>query len=200
MNCVPGRTGPPPGTTAFFSSDTRPLVTSGAGIAGVAAPPSMVSASVGETRSTEPGDGGVAGAAGAVAGTLLVTASPDSGAGSAGTVGGPSATKHLLFSAELIDAERALRVGLVDEVHDPDRLADRVDELARTLAMRRSLLTQMASKQIVDQIVASGHVDHETELRWQRALAASADPAEGIAAFIERRDPAFTWTPPPTTV
>ncbi len=32
---------------------------------------------------------------------------------------GPSATKHLLYSAELIDPERALRIGMVDEVHDP---------------------------------------------------------------------------------
>ena len=32
---------------------------------------------------------------------------------------GPSATKHLLFSAELIGVDRALRIGLVDEVHEP---------------------------------------------------------------------------------
>ena len=38
---------------------------------------------------------------------------------------GPSATKHLLFSAELIDVDRALRIGLVDEVHDPAQLDDR---------------------------------------------------------------------------
>ena len=38
---------------------------------------------------------------------------------------GPSAAKHLLFTAELIDAERALRIGLVDEVLPVDRLAAR---------------------------------------------------------------------------
>ncbi len=32
---------------------------------------------------------------------------------------GPSAAKHLLYSAELIDADRALRVGLADELHPP---------------------------------------------------------------------------------
>ena len=31
----------------------------------------------------------------------------------------PSSAKYLLFSAELIDAARALRIGLLDEVHEP---------------------------------------------------------------------------------
>ena len=35
---------------------------------------------------------------------------------------GPSPAKHLLYSAELIDAERALRIGLIDELHPPGEL------------------------------------------------------------------------------
>jgi enoyl-CoA hydratase/carnithine racemase len=108
---------------------------------------------------------------------------------------GPSATKHLLFSAELIDVERALRIGLVDEVHAPDALDDRVAELTALLAGQRSLLTQMASKEIVDALSSDGRVDPELERRWGRAVATSGDPAEGVAAFAERRSPEFTWTP-----
>ena len=100
---------------------------------------------------------------------------------------GPSATKHLLFSAELIDAERALRIGLVDEVHDPAVLADRVRELTVLMAGERSLLTQMASKEIVDSLAADDRVDPEVEERWSRVAAAGSDPAEGVAAFVERR-------------
>src|SRR5690606_28746132 len=66
---------------------------------------------------------------------------------------GPSAAKPLLSTAEIIDADRALRIGLVDELHDPARLADRVDELTVLLTTERSLLTQMASKEIVDAAV-----------------------------------------------
>ncbi len=36
------------------------------------------------------------------------------------TLTGPAAAKHLLYSAELITAERALRIGLIDELHEPD--------------------------------------------------------------------------------
>lgn len=108
---------------------------------------------------------------------------------------GPSATKHLLFSAELIDSERALRVGLVDELLEPTALHERVRELTVLMASERSLLTQMASKEIVDALSSDAGLDAEVERRWSREVAASADPVEGVAAFVERRSPAFTWTP-----
>src|SRR5262245_8116158 len=47
---------------------------------------------------------------------------------------GPSAAKHLLFTAELIDADRALRIGLVDEVHHPAELPLRVAALTDLIA------------------------------------------------------------------
>ena len=64
---------------------------------------------------------------------------------------GPSATKHLLFSAELIGWERALRIGLVDEVHEPAAADERIDAFATLLATERSLLTQESSKAMVDE-------------------------------------------------
>lgn len=108
---------------------------------------------------------------------------------------GPSAAKHLLYSAELIDAERALRVGLIDELHPPGELGERVTQLTGRLARTRSLLTQMASKEMIDAVTAHGAVPADVVTRWTRALAGSNDRAEGIAAFLERRDPSFSWTP-----
>jgi enoyl-CoA hydratase/carnithine racemase len=110
---------------------------------------------------------------------------------------GPSAAKHLLYTAEIVGAERALRIGLVDEVHPPDAAAGRLDELVDLLAHQRSLLTQMASKEMVDAVVGQGHVDGAVVRRWHHEVAASSDPAEGRAAFLERRPPTFTWTPGP---
>lgn len=108
---------------------------------------------------------------------------------------GPSATKHLLYTAELIDAERALRIGLVDEVHPARDLAARVEELTQRMARERSLLTQMASKEIIDALGDDADARPSIEAKWLRAVATSSDPAEGIAAFAERRTPHFTWTP-----
>lgn len=107
---------------------------------------------------------------------------------------GPSATKHLLFTAELIDAERALRIGLVDELWAPADLDARVGSLVDLLAHRRSLLTQMASKEIVA-AAELGPVPAEVSARWAAARANALDPVEGITAFLEGRDPDFAWRP-----
>ncbi|MFF9813262.1 enoyl-CoA hydratase/isomerase family protein [Streptomyces sp. NPDC014006] len=99
---------------------------------------------------------------------------------------GPATTKYLLFSGELIDAERALRTGLVDELLPEGELAKRVAEFTRVLAAR-SQLTQAAAKEF-----ANGRTDREDH--WARQARGSGDTAEGVAAFLERRAPRFTWT------
>ncbi|MFF0066856.1 enoyl-CoA hydratase/isomerase family protein [Streptomyces sp. NPDC005279] len=99
---------------------------------------------------------------------------------------GPAAAKYLLFSAELIDAQRALRTGLVDEVLPVAELGKRVAEFTRIIASR-SQLTQAAAKEF-----ATGRTDRDAH--WQEQARGSGDPAEGVAAFLERRAPRFTWT------
>ncbi|WP_091107862.1 enoyl-CoA hydratase/isomerase family protein [Micromonospora citrea] len=102
---------------------------------------------------------------------------------------GPAAAKHLLFTAELIDTERALRIGLVDEVLPPDRLAARVDELTAAVAAR-SQLSVAAAKEIVD-----GRADEARIAWWHGQVRASGEAREGVAAVRERRPPRFGWTP-----
>lgn len=109
---------------------------------------------------------------------------------------GASSAKYLLYSAELISAPHALRIGLLDEVvEDGTALRERVAAFAATLASR-SLLTQRATKEIVTALGAGGDADTLT-LQWMReAGGPSGDMHEGIAAFHERRPPSFTWTAP----
>ncbi|MFI6488934.1 enoyl-CoA hydratase/isomerase family protein [Streptomyces sp. NPDC050564] len=100
---------------------------------------------------------------------------------------GPATAKYLLFSGELIDAERALRTGLVDEVLPEGTLDKRVAEFMRVLTSR-SLLTQAAAKEF-----ANGRTDRDAY--WAAQARGGGDTAEGVAAFLERRQPCFTWMP-----
>ncbi|GGX91779.1 enoyl-CoA hydratase/isomerase family protein [Streptomyces anandii] len=99
---------------------------------------------------------------------------------------GPATAKYLLFSGELIDAERALRTGLVDEVLPEGELDKRVAEFARIL-VARSQLTQAAAKEFAD-----GRTDRDAH--WSLQAGLSGDMEEGVAAFLERRTPRFTWS------
>ncbi|MFI9246632.1 enoyl-CoA hydratase/isomerase family protein [Streptomyces sp. NPDC053086] len=103
---------------------------------------------------------------------------------------GPSTAKYLLFTAELIDAGRALGTGLVDEVLPEGELDKRVVELTRVL-VTRSRLTQAAAKEFAD-----GRTDRDAY--WTAQARDSGDTAEGVAAFLERRQPRFTWSVPTT--
>ncbi|MGW0883663.1 enoyl-CoA hydratase/isomerase family protein [Streptomyces sp. NPDC002671] len=105
---------------------------------------------------------------------------------------GPATAKYLLFSGELIDAQRALRTGLVDEVLPEGELDKRVTELTRIL-VSRSQLTQAAAKEFAD-----GRTDRDAY--WAGQARGNGDTTEGVAAFLERRQPHFTWTVPGTSV
>ena len=102
---------------------------------------------------------------------------------------GPATSKYLLFSGELIDAERALRTGLVDEVLPEESLGSRVHRFAHALA-GCSQLTQTAAKEFVDGPCDASRIEH-----WQGVAGAADEAAEGVAAFLERRAPRFSWAP-----
>ncbi len=105
------------------------------------------------------------------------------------TLVGPSAAKLLLFTAERMGAQAALRVGFVDEVVAPEDLDERVGELTSEIR-QNAPLSILAAKATVDHVVRrSDHVDIPERLI--QACLASADLQEGRAAFLEKRQPVF---------
>lgn len=105
---------------------------------------------------------------------------------------GGSATKHLMYTGEIVDAARALRIGLADELHDPGALEDRVAAIVSAL-LERSSLTQAATKAMVDEIMRDGRVKPATTRHWEDEMDRSGEVREGVAAFLAKRAPRWPW-------
>ncbi|WP_409330235.1 enoyl-CoA hydratase/isomerase family protein [Trujillonella humicola] len=104
---------------------------------------------------------------------------------------GPGLTRFLLYSGELVDAPTALRTGLVDRLLPAGELEDEVRRFTGVLASR-SALTQRSTKEVVAALLAGGDGRREAA-RWYPETIAAGELAEGVAAFGERRAPAFPW-------
>lgn len=105
---------------------------------------------------------------------------------------GLARAKELAFTAEVLDAEAAARIGLVNRVVAPEALEAETRALARQIAEGPPRALSLA-KALLDR---SLELDLDTALEWealaQGLLIDSADHREGLAAFFERRRPRFT--------
>jgi enoyl-CoA hydratase/carnithine racemase len=107
---------------------------------------------------------------------------------------GPAHAKSLLFTGDLVDARTAHQYGLVDTPVPEPELAARVNALTTTLAAR-SQLTIQATKDIIAALTGpAGGAALQRHRHWQRQAELSGETAEGVAAFLERRPPAFPWS------
>ena len=96
-----------------------------------------------------------------------------------------------LLTAERVDAEEGYRLGFVSEVTDDAKALDRALEMAERIAS----LPPLAMCQIKEVVLAGADAPLESAMRLERKafqlLFSSADKAEGMAAFLEKRKPRF---------
>ena len=102
---------------------------------------------------------------------------------------GTGIAKELIFTGRTVGAEEALRIGLVNEVHDP--VLERAREVAGQL-VAKSALALTVMKRLANRAL---HGDHDRNLDAEGEafgeLFGSADAKEGLLAFVEKREPRF---------
>lgn len=105
---------------------------------------------------------------------------------------GEGKSKELLLSGELINAEKAVQMGLINRVVAVEALDEKVDAFARMLVQKNSGQSMTFTKQMIAAVQEMTLEEGLDYAAAQNARArASEDCQKGIAAFLNKEKP--TW-------
>ncbi len=104
---------------------------------------------------------------------------------------GKGMAKLLILTGDMIDAEEALRIGLVDKITEPAELLSEAEKLAGKI-LSRGPKAVISAKRCIN---FAANSDLDTGLRYEiiefGAICATDDSKEGTSAFMEKRKPNF---------
>ena len=104
---------------------------------------------------------------------------------------GTAATKELIFTGDIIDAERALEIGLINHIVTHDALMDSVMVMAGKIC-RQSQFAVAQAKEVIDASLDQALPDAcSLETDAFVACFEAGDCKEGMQAFLEKREPSF---------
>ena len=104
---------------------------------------------------------------------------------------GLSTAMEMLLTGEFIDAEEALRVGLISHIYPSDQLMIEARRLAEKIRDNGPMAVRM-TKELVDRGLTSSPEDHFRVMHeYYDRVDRTSDQAEGLAAFAERRRPTY---------
>ncbi|NLV16905.1 MAG: short-chain-enoyl-CoA hydratase [Syntrophomonadaceae bacterium] len=104
---------------------------------------------------------------------------------------GAGMAKELIFTGDMIDAQKANQIGLVNRVVAPDELMEEAKKMARKIISNAPVAVRFAKQAINEGLeldVARGQL---IEVDLLALCFATEDQKEGMKAFIEKRKPVF---------
>ena len=105
---------------------------------------------------------------------------------------GEAQAKRLIFTAEIFDAQRALELGIVQEVVAPEQLMDFCLALAGKIAAVAPLSVRKVKEGVLKRRDCNLTASLENEVLYSMECFYTEDRKEGIAAFLEKRQSIFT--------
>ncbi len=105
---------------------------------------------------------------------------------------GPALAKELIFTGDIITAERALEVGILNRIVEDNDVFEEALKIAKRIAKRAPIAVRL-SKQLIDKGLELPAVEDGTKLEAQKwvTLFDTSDQKEGMSAFIEKRKPNY---------
>ena len=104
---------------------------------------------------------------------------------------GANVAKELVFTGEMVGADRALDVGLVNQVHSADELDEAVASMAERIASGPPVAFRHTKRLLNEGFEKSIEQAMTDEATAQGIVFQTDDHEEGATAFMERRDPEF---------
>jgi enoyl-CoA hydratase len=104
---------------------------------------------------------------------------------------GKGMAKLLVFTGDTIDAEEALRIGLVDKIVAPEELMTAVEAIAAKILSKSPLAVAQAKTAINRGVEMGAEEGYAFEAEAFAMCFTGPDQREGMQAFVEKRKPAF---------
>jgi 2-(1,2-epoxy-1,2-dihydrophenyl)acetyl-CoA isomerase len=98
---------------------------------------------------------------------------------------------ELIFTGDSIDAQQALRLGIVNAVAEPDALMSETYKLAKKIADNAPIAVQLSKRAIYHNQDVDLRAGLEFESFAQTICKDTEDYREGVKAFVEKRAPVF---------
>lgn len=98
---------------------------------------------------------------------------------------------ELILTGEIIDAQTALSIGLVNHVAPHDQLRTKTVEIANRIAEKSPIALQLAKEAV--KLASRSNLDEglRREVDLFALCFSTEDKNEGVSAFLEKRKPAF---------
>jgi methylglutaconyl-CoA hydratase len=105
---------------------------------------------------------------------------------------GEKQARDLLLTGRVFGADEAVRMGLVSEIVETDKLLSRAHELATVLVQNSSASLRATKQLLTDHARAELDAQIEAAVRENAAIRETTDFREGISSFLEKRKPVWT--------
>jgi enoyl-CoA hydratase/carnithine racemase len=102
---------------------------------------------------------------------------------------GAANTAQIIYTAEPVDAKRALAMGMVQEIVPNAKLGEAAITLAQKVSANAPLSLRVMKQSLRRSMSESNDAYHQDVLEMGRIVRASKDAKEGIRAFLEKRKP-----------